>query len=87
MTIKSKNKQVQNFLDEIEEFGTDKFVTLQELRKIVFKVFPKAKEEIKYGGIVFLLDEHLFSGIFVRKNHISLEFVFGSKMNDPKKFL
>lgn len=84
---KAKNEQVQNFLDDIEFLDAEKLEILQKLRKIFLKNFPNVNEEIKYGGIVFLLDEHLFSGLFVRKNHISLEFVHGAEMNDPKNLL
>jgi hypothetical protein len=84
---KSKDEKVQKFLDDIEVLDTEKHETLLKLRKMVFSHFSNAIEQIKYGGIVFLADDHLFSGLFVRKNHISLEFVHGSEMNDPKKIL
>ena len=83
---KSKNKQVQKFLDEIEEFDIEKFRILQKLRKIVFTDYPKTNERIMYGGIMFSLGED-FGGLFVRKNHISFEFGSGIFMNDPHKVL
>ncbi len=83
---KSKNEQVQKFLDEIEEFEDEKFKILQKLRKIVFTNYPKTNERMMYGGIMFSLDED-FGGLFVRKNHISFEFTSGSIMNDPQKIL
>lgn len=84
---KFKNEEVQKFLDDIKLVDSQKLEILQELRKIVFETFPNIDEEIKYGGIVFLLDNYLFSGIFLRKAHISLEFVRGSEMDDPEKTL
>jgi len=83
---KSKNSEVQNFLSDIEIVDKEKLLILQELRKSVFNFFPDVTEEIKYGGIVFINDD-LFSGIFIRKNHVSFEFVNGIEMNDPNKLL
>lgn len=83
---KSKNEQVQKFLDEIEMVDDEKFNILQELRKIVFKVHKKVEERIMYGGIMFSL-ENDFGGIFASKNHVSFEFSNGYTMKDPKKLL
>lgn len=83
---KSKNEQVQKFLEEIMMFDDEKFNMLQKLREIVFKQFPKAKERMMYGGIMFSLEDD-FGGLFVRKKHISFEFGNGFAMNDPKKLL
>ncbi len=83
----SKNEKVQEFLDNTWKFETDKFETLQELRKIVFKIYPKTVERIIYGGIMFSIDEEDFGGLFIRKKHISFEFGAGFKMKDPNKIL
>lgn len=81
-----KNEQVQKLLEKIMMIDFEKFEILQELRKIVFSNFPETNERIMYGGIMFSL-EYDFGGLFVRKNHISLEFSFGASMNDPQKIL
>ncbi|MCD4830686.1 MAG: DUF1801 domain-containing protein [Anaerohalosphaeraceae bacterium] len=83
---KSKNEQVQRFLDDIVIFDDEKSDILQKLRKIVFSNYPKVSEKIMYGGIMFTLEKD-FGGLFVRKNHVSFEFVNGFTMNDPKKLL
>ena len=54
---------------------------------MVLELTPDAKEEIKYGGLVFIINDILFCGIFVRKKHISVEFVKGAEMQDPDNFL
>ncbi len=86
-STQSSNIEVLNFLDDIGMYDPDKLAILQKLRLIITKQFSATNEEIKYGGIVYLLDKFLFTGLFVRKNHISLEFVNGSEMNDPDKLL
>ena len=83
---KSKNEQVQKFLEEIMMFNDEQFIILQKLREIVFKIYPKTNERMMYGGIMFSLEDD-FGGIFVRKNHISFEFINGFTMKDPKKVL
>lgn len=82
----SKNDQVQNFLEGIMLFDNEKFCILQELRKIVFKIYKDTNERMMYGGIMFSIVND-FGGIFVRKNHISFEFSNGFQMNDPNKLL
>lgn len=84
--MKSKNKEVQKFLDKIQGSNKEQFNILQKLREIVFKVYPKTNERMMYGGIMFSLEED-FGGIFASKNHISFEFINGFKMKDSKKLL
>ena len=83
---KSKDEKVQKFLDEIMMFNDEQFDILQKLREIVFKNYPKTNERMMYGGIMFSLEGD-FGGIFVRKKHVSFEFVNGFTMNDPDKLL
>ena len=83
---KSKDEKVQRFLEEIMMFNDEQFNILQKLRELVFKIYPKTNERMMYGGIMFSLEED-FGGIFVRKNHISFEFVNGFTMKDPDKLL
>ncbi|MCD4817608.1 MAG: DUF1801 domain-containing protein [Candidatus Cloacimonetes bacterium] len=83
---KSINEKVQEFLDEIMMIDDEKFKILQILREIVFANYPKTEERIMYGGIMFSFEED-FGGLFIRKNHISFEFINGFTMNDPKKLL
>ena len=40
--------------------------------------YLESEEEIKYGGLVYIIDNRLFSGIFLRNNHISIEFDNGA---------
>ena len=65
----------------------DKEKTADSLRKLILKIAPQAKEETKYGGLVFMVNKKLICGIFLRKNHISVEFSFGKEMQDPDTFL
>ena len=84
---KSKNEKVQKFLDELGMVDSEKSITLNTMREIVFEVYPQTDERMMYGGIMFSIDKEDFGGLFVRKNHISFEFGNGVSMEDPGKFL
>ena len=75
--------KMQNFQFNDE----DKEKIASSLRKLILKIAPQAKEEIKYGGLVFLANKRLFCGIFIRKNYISVEFDKGAQIQDPENFL
>ncbi len=84
---KSENEEVQNFLNEIEMSNAEKSDILIEIRQIIFNFFPKTDERIMYGGIVFFLNDEMFSGLFVNKKHITVEFSNGFLMEDPDRML
>lgn len=79
--------KIKKFIEDVESIDGTKADTLVLLRKLILKIALDSKEEIKYGGLVFIVDTKLICGIFIRKNHISVEFSFGAKMLDPSKFL
>ncbi len=81
------NTRIDNFIQDILGIDSDKGEILISLRELVLKVAPNVKEEIKYGGLVFVSNKGLFCGIFIRKNHISVEFDRGAEMQDPDNFL
>ena len=83
---KPKNKHVEKYLEEIMMSNDDQFNILQELREIVFKVYPKTNERIIYGGIMFSLDIPVPTRVF---NLCDFYFEFGNgfAMNDPNKLL
>lgn len=85
--MKNNNNDIERFIEDISFVDEEKGKILISLRKTVLKISPNAQEEIKYGGLVFNFDKKLICGIFVRKNHISLEFSFGMIMSDPDKYL
>ncbi len=86
MNIKA-NPKINDFIHNLLFIDEDKGEIVISLRKLVLELAPDAKEEIKYGGLVFIINDGLFCGIFVRKKHISVEFVKGAEMQDPDNFL
>lgn len=83
----SNNKKVQQFLNELILADAEKHRSLQEMRQIVFDTYPETEERMMYGGIMFSLNGEDYSGLFVRKKHISFEFSIGYQMEDPEKVL
>lgn len=81
------NPRIDNFIQDLLFTDKDKGEVVTTLRKLVSAISPNVKEEIKYGGLVFISDRRLFCGIFIRKNHISIEFDRGTELQDPDDFL
>ncbi len=86
-TMQSSNKQVNEFLIDIQSTFPNKFETVEEIRKIFFNASPEIDEEIKYGGIAFNVSGQLIGGIYVYKQHISIEFSHGAQFTDSDGFL
>ena len=82
-----ENPKIDNFIQDTLFSDEDKGEIVIALRDLVLTIAPNAEEEIKYGGLVFISDNRLFCGIFVRENHISVEFDRGAQMPDPDNFL
>ena len=81
------NPRIDNLIQDILLYDKDKGEIASSLRDLVLKIAPNAEEEIKYGGLVFVSNKRLFCGIFIRKNHISVEFDRGAEMQDPDNIL
>ena len=79
--------QIKRFIQDTLRVDEEKGGILVSLRNAILKISPDSQEEIKYGGIVFNVDTKLICGIFIRKQHISLEFSFGMMISDPNKYL
>lgn len=86
MNVKA-NPKINDFIHDLLFMDEDKEEIVISLRKLVLEVVTDAKEEIKYGGLVFIINDILFCGIFVSKKHISVEFVNGAEIQDPDNFL
>ena len=79
------NSKINDFISDTLFVDEKKGEIVISLRELILKTFPKTEEEIKYGGLVFIIDKRLFCGIFLRKNHISVEFDYGAEMSDPDR--
>lgn len=86
MTL-SDNTKVDNFLRDTQALSSDLFETVMAIRQLFLDASSNLAEDIKYGGVVFLQSSVLIGGIFLYKNHISIEFSNGAQFDDPEKLL
>jgi hypothetical protein len=84
MNMKADPK-INNFIQDILFMDEDKGEIVISLRKLVSKIAPSAKEEIKYGGLVFVSDKRLFCGIFIRKKHISEKSIYLLSLTEARR--
>ena len=79
----------QQFLDELKAHNAEQFKIVTTLRKLVLKN-KTATEKIKYGGLLYSdqsSDKESYTGLFVYKTHVTMEFSDGFKFTDPKDLL
>lgn len=73
------------FLAELKTHDNEKYKIVSMLRQLILKN-KTATEEVKYGGL-FYSDGKPYAGLFVSKNHVSMEFSDGATFKDPNKHL
>lgn len=83
----SASSKVDKFIQDIQYQSPEKHEILVALREMISKTNPKLEQGIKYGGLVFTLSNVLLGGVFVYKNHLSLEMGKGPDLPDPDKIL
>lgn len=84
---KSESKKVADFLADIQSHFPEKHKIFVRVRDLFLSNDPSLATDIKYGGMVFFGGKELISGIFLYKNHISIEFGYGAKWSDPYSVL
>lgn len=83
----SNNKKVNDYLIDIESVFPERIATILKIRKYFLEADKYIKDDIKYGGLVFYLNDVLIGGIFSYKKHMSIEFSSGADFSDPDGFL
>ena len=79
-------KTVQDLLHDVRLLGEDQFQIVFAVREMMKQRVKNLTEEVKYGGIMFS-DGTPFGGVFAYKDHVSVEFGHGAKINDTLGFL
>ncbi|MBL0253263.1 MAG: DUF1801 domain-containing protein [Polaromonas sp.] len=80
------NKSIEALVDDFRTLGIERFETVQAVRALVKKTLKPCDEEVKYGGILFASGVQ-FGGVFVYKDHVSVDFGSGAKIKDPYGYL
>jgi hypothetical protein len=79
-------KSIEALLEDIRLLGEEQFQIVEQVRALTKKTVKPLAEEVKYGGILFSSVHH-FAGVFAYKEHVSVEFGHGAKINDKEGFL
>ncbi len=83
----SSNQKVNDFLNDIQSTFPDSFKMIEAIQTIFFEENSKLIDDIKYGGIVFNNANKLVGGIYLYKEHLSIEFSDGASFKDPSNLL
>ena len=79
-------KSVDALLNDIRYINEAHYQLVQEVRALVRDLVNTVSEEVKYGGILFSSDV-MFAGVFAYKDHVTVEFGQGAKIQDTFGFL
>jgi hypothetical protein len=82
-----ENMEIEKLLQGFELVNPMLAVVIRSLRKMVRKIAPDSEEKMMYGGIIYSIPERMFCGLFLRKNHVSVEFDLGYLLNDNDDYL
>ena len=74
-------QSVQTLLEDIRLVSEERHAVVEAVRALVKKTIHPITEEVKYGGILFASDIP-FCGVFAYKEHVSLEFSRGARIDD-----
>jgi hypothetical protein len=74
-------KSVQALLDDICLLNPASHELVEAIRALVKKRFKPFSEAVKYGGIIFASGVQ-FCGVFAYKEHVTVEFGYGAKIDD-----
>lgn len=74
-------RSVETLLDEICRLGQLQYELVEAVRALVKSALPRVTEEVKYGGILFSSGLQ-FCGVFAYRQHVSVEFSHGAKIDD-----
>lgn len=75
-------KSVQTLLEDIRLLSEERYEVVEAVRALVKKTYKTSSEEVKYGGILFTSGVQ-FCGVFAYREHVSVEFGSGAKIDDP----
>ena len=80
------DQKVKNLLDDWQTSNPALYEIADSVRAKIWQLADAVGEEVKYGGILFAAPEP-FCGIFVYKQHVTVEFGHGAETADPHGLL
>ena len=77
------SQKIADFMADIQSLSVETYELAVAARDLHFEYASDLTEDIKYGGLVFFRGKDLLGGIFIYKEHISIEFSYGINLSDP----
>ena len=78
---------IEKLLEDFDLVNPELGEIIRSLREMILKIAPESVEKVMYGGIIFYKTDRMFSGLFLRKKHISVEFDLGYLLKDENNHL
>lgn len=79
--------RIQKLLQDFELVNPELAIIVRSLRKMILTITPVSEEKVMYGGLIYSIPGRMFCGLFLRKNHISVEFDLGYLLEDKEEYL
>ena len=83
----NENIRLKELLQDFEFVNPELGKIIRSIRNTILKIAPNSEEKVMYGGLIFKIPGRMFCGLFLRKNHVSVEFDLGYLLNDKEKHL
>lgn len=80
-------ESVSDLLESVRLASEDSHAVVQAVRLSVQESCRSITEQVKYGGLVFASDGLPFGGVFVYRQHVSVELSCGALIADPHGLL
>ena len=77
---------VQHWLDLLQHAQPAQYALVSALRRQILALAPDISEQVKYGGLLFGHPQP-FCGLFAYRQHVSLEFGQGARLEDAAGLL
>ena len=81
------DERVIRLLQDFELANPELGKIIQSLRKMILSIAPESEEKVMYGGIIFSIPGRMFCGLFLKKNHVSVEIDLGYLLKDKNHHL
>ncbi|MEA5411155.1 DUF1801 domain-containing protein [Synechococcus sp. BA-120 BA3] len=76
-------RSISALLESVRLVSEESHSIVQSVRLMVQECVRSVSEEVKYGGLLFASDGLPFGGVFVYKQHVSMELSCGAFIADP----
>lgn len=81
------SEAIEAHLIDVQKHSFEFHDMVVRIRSMFLGTCSGLTETVKYGGIVFLKEKELIGGIFVYREHVSVEFSQGASFADPGSIL